>query len=502
MLHRLTFLDRGQAVTAIQAASQLPPETITSFLSHIQKLMTDLWYLLVEEMTFGYNVAGTEHEPWPLRVSPYWHGIGETLCSLGSLVGANVSLRRDMMNPVTIFSALKNVLNDEGVTVNIMLARIEEQSMKMRRQQQVITALQFRHLLEHLPRALRRRRITMAGEDAAEALKVATEWDRMSENERWLAFWEEAVKQVYDVYTDRGRPDWTPPPGEGQQDHKPSPFAKVLDEFLAEASKGRNSTQAVKWLARESIIGRRMKRLYSILSQIIHQFSDGEFTVDPLNFSPDDARLLAALVPEKTEVEDDEWKSEFRRYVWAKVDTKSTARPTAQAAASNPAASNPSASNQTASSQDLIDRAKRHLETFRTNERLRALLSGELTVASATSTANVATLNVQYKPVESDIDPLLRSVSLAALVDLVGHMGIAISGSSEQRVKGKHYQMQATNLDTVKAGEIIEILLSVSPQGKAKDRLWCVDVKMQRAGTAVVAKGQFKAWEVEAAGAG
>ena len=35
----------------------------------------------------------------------------------------------------------------------------------------------------------------MAGEDEAEAAKVATEWDRMSENERWLAFWEEAVKR-------------------------------------------------------------------------------------------------------------------------------------------------------------------------------------------------------------------------------------------------------------------------------------------------------------------
>lgn len=61
-------------------------------------------------------------------------------------------------------------------------------------------------------------------------------WDQASEVERWLEFWEEAVKQVYDVYMEHGTSTWTPTPVVGGQEFKPSRFAKLLEDYLDKAN--------------------------------------------------------------------------------------------------------------------------------------------------------------------------------------------------------------------------------------------------------------------------
>ncbi len=278
------------------------------------------------------------------------------------------------IKPVTLVTALRNVISNEGPAVNIMLARIDEQNFTIQKQQKAITALQFRHLLEHLPRALRDRKVAAAGDGQARAT-AALEWDRASETERWGQFWREAVRQVYEVYKEHGTPtptlvgmqdqhedemqarqgDKTPKSNPvGTQIHEPSPFARLVENYLATArEKGAEASEksardrhgndasknedeaAIDWLANQSIIGQRAKRLYSELSIIIHQFSDGEFTANPLNFSPVEFQILTALAPkeslvpkqpldlkESKKAEDTGlyWKKEFRRYVWTKQE--------------------------------------------------------------------------------------------------------------------------------------------------------------------------------------
>jgi hypothetical protein len=425
-------------------------------------------------MTFGHNIAEVANDPGPLGSSSCWKRIGDNLLSLGLLVGANVSQRRGEPKPVTFVTALKDVVNNDFTAVNIMLARIEEQNVMMRRQGQVITALQFRHLLEHLPRTLRGRKVTAAGDGVAGA-SVAMRWDQASEVERWLEFWEEAVKQVYAVYVEHETPARTL-----------SPFAKLLEDYLVKAREKGDEAAAVRWLAHETNIGQHMKELYSTLSQIIHQFSDGKFTVDPLNFSPGDARLLAALAPEKSEDGTVDWKKEFRRYVWAKLETAGTARPEVKAEAS---------------SEDVLDRVKRLSELLRSNSPFPGLFN-QLTDWSAKCNPGGAIITALYEPATIDIDSnrLLHSVVLAALVDLVGRLAVAASGASEQRVTGKRFEVKFKNLETTQAEDKIEVSGTASQVGKKKDQHWSTNVEMKAPSGAVIARGYFKAWEVEVVG--
>ncbi|KAH7145474.1 hypothetical protein B0J13DRAFT_665853 [Dactylonectria estremocensis] len=79
---------------------------------------------------------------------------------------------------------------------------------------------------------------------------------------------------------------------------------KLAEGKLVEKCEIKDTTDKLKdedyvlnFLVKNTNVGQNTKELYSTLSQVIHQFSNGKFTVNPLNFSPGDARLLAALVP-------------------------------------------------------------------------------------------------------------------------------------------------------------------------------------------------------------
>ena len=381
---------------------------------------------------------------------------------------------------LTFVTALKFAVNNKGTVVNIVLSRIEEHNVMMRIQRQVITALQFRHLLEHLPRTLRGRKVAAAGDGVAGAT-VAMKWDQAGKAERWLAFWEEAVKQVYAVYMEHGTPTWTL-----GQELKPSPFAELFEDYLIKARENGDEDAAVRWLAHETKIGQHMKDLYSTLSQIIHQFSDCKFTVVPLKFSPDDARLLATLVPEKSEEETVDWKKEFRRYVWAKLEKADTARPEVQTEATN---------------EDVLARVEveRLWESLQSRSPFPGLFSGQLTDLSATLNPNGAIITALYEPAATNIDSkcLLHSVVLAALVDLVGRVAIAASRPSEQPVSGKHFEVNFTNLTTTQAGDKIIVSGTASRNGsRKKDMHWSTDVEMKASGGTVTAKGCFKAFDM------
>ena len=133
---------------------------------------------------------------------------------------------------------------------------------------------------------------------------------------------------MYSVYLEHHAPTWTPS-GLGV---KLSSFATLLGYNLAKAKETGDKANIVRWLANESNLGRHMEYLYSALSQIIHQFSEGKMVVDFLYSSVGDARLLAALVSENSEKNAIDWKSEFRRYVWENLATSSKVPPPEAAA--------------------------------------------------------------------------------------------------------------------------------------------------------------------------
>ena len=110
-----------------------------------------------EDMTFGQNVPSHPGEPRYLSFAKRWVTIGENLCRLGLGVGADVRRSITQPRPTTVVMALKAVINNEGPAVNIMLSRLEKYQIQIQKQQQVITALQFRHLMEHLPIGVRDR---------------------------------------------------------------------------------------------------------------------------------------------------------------------------------------------------------------------------------------------------------------------------------------------------------------------------------------------------------
>jgi hypothetical protein len=244
-----------------------------------------------DTMTFEYNVRGLQVlEPRALLDSDSWKRIGKLLCSLGSLVGADVPRRLDERKSVSVLIALQNVANNEGRAINIMLARIEAQSLTIRKQEQAITALQFRHLLEMVP-----------GGGQSPPPRQATP--------QWKQFWAEAVTTAYNEYLSTPSP---PPPN-----HTPrSPLAGLLNEQFNRAKKLKvDHTKQTKWLIEETDVSMQAKALYSTLSTVIHHYSSAEFSVHPQAYSPGDVRLLQALSPQIVNGVVD-WAAEKNRYIW------------------------------------------------------------------------------------------------------------------------------------------------------------------------------------------
>ncbi|MCJ1470556.1 hypothetical protein MMC07_009202 [Pseudocyphellaria aurata] len=513
-------ISRNDIVDMLRSSNSESPETS---LSLIVDWIHGLQSMSLDEVTFGYPPSDESKEPWPLRGSDRWRLIGDNLRSLGRLVGANTS------GPIV--KALRDTVTNQGPTVNIMLARIDKLNTELREQGKVITALQFRHLLENLPNSLRDRKIEQVGAGTHEAAEIAEKWDRENQKERWLEFWREAVKQVYEVYLEKDSSSWTQPGGGAE---RAGPLAGLLNEYLSKARK-MNKDHVVSWLALETSLGTRVKELYSDLSQVIHEYSGNKYTVDPLNFSPVDRKLLTALKPEQTEAEYINWKKEFRRYVWTPVKMPEKTEPDA------------GSRRISISNDDLTRRAGGVLASFESLPPFAIFLSNKLTdltaslipdtnkpeasstpdtnkpKASSTPDTNILKITVKYKPNAEDLEnpSKLSSVVGAAIVDLVGRIAITTwqqqlaigkreqsftsNGEAEQLSIGKH-ELSFTSFGEAEIGDEIEVIgtaeqlrVRVRVEKGKRDLQWLSKVELKATNGVIVGKGTFTAWKDRAA---
>ena len=246
-------------------------------------------------MAFGRRVEGLSTDgPRGLSKSIYWKKVGDNLCSLGLLVGANVPREPGEIKPKSIVAALRAAADNQGHATKVMLARLEKQNNTIRKQQQAITALQFRHVLEMVP-----------GGGSAPPYGQATS--------KWQKFWDNAVAEVYKAYT------------QGSATSR-SPLADLMEDQFRKAQRMKHDKgtpkataftlqEQIGWLKNESEISQRAHALYGTLSAVIHEYGSAEFSVDSLSFSPGDEKLLQAIRPDKIVDGAVDWVKEKGRYV-------------------------------------------------------------------------------------------------------------------------------------------------------------------------------------------
>lgn len=441
---------------------------------------------LLDDMTFGHDVPSHAGEPEFLLDSNRWSTIGENLRCLGLGVGADVPRSFNQPKPKTIMMALKAVINNEGPAINIMLSRLESYQLQIQQQQQVITALQFRHLMEHLPTGVRDQWLAAASSDTDEVSK-ASRWDRMKEVEKWNEFWLESVKQIFRSYMKNGAEAW-----EGSKGYEPSPFSDLLKHHLIRAGEKNNERDAVHLLAHETDVGERVKRLYSTLSQIIHQYSDANFEVNRLNFSPLDARILTALIPKNIKkVSDNEdnrvpmdekseiiaWKKEFRRYVWENItpppSTQNQARP---------------------SERSILDNVKGLGAFLRSKFPTAELLPKDLSITQAffDDAKCISAITAKFTLAKKHINScgMIHNTVLAAVFDAIGRMSLLAAGRCV--VNGSVKLTVETNF-VATAGDQVHVA-STMKQDPNEGFRTVVDMETSKNG--MIADGSFCAWEV------
>ncbi|CAF3493409.1 unnamed protein product [Fusarium graminearum] len=442
------------------------------------------------DMSFGYVDAMNAIEPYFLSQSRRWKTIGKNLYDLGFRVGADMT--RWPMSPQqwTIVKALKAVISNEGPGINVMLARLENYQIQIQKQQQVITALQFRHLLEHLPIGVRDRWLAGPSTKSDQVIK-ASNWDRMKEVEKWQEFWSESVRQIFRVYKENGQAAW-----EGIEGHEPSPFAHLLKPYLGQALKKSNEHDAVTFLAGETDVGERAKRLYNTLSQIIHQYSDSKFQVNRLNFSPLDAHILAALIPkntnqknngqratkgepwipfdEKTEVA--AWKKEFRRYIWEKP--AEAIQNTSETSGKGP-----------------LDRVEDMWKHLRSKSPFSVIFPKDLALSSATFDAEACTAAIAAKFLltKKHINScnMIHNAVLAAFFDAIGRMTLIAAG---RRVTSDRVGLSVESSFLAHPGDQVEVTGTLMRD--EQDQSFLVTIHINSVDDTEVASGYFKAWGV------
>lgn len=235
------------------------------------------------------NLAFSTEDINKMWASPLWLRLGRNLSSLADLVGvaADRWCFADTGSP-GILRAFADHAAQQRPDLDRVQRFLHEQAAVIQRQEQVITALRFRHLLENLP-----------GEGCTGNTSTA----------RWREFWNRAVRTAWE-----SRGDPTPR----------SPLDKLLREQFAKLEKTAKLKTEQEQLAKvlEWVTAKRAGSLYGILSQVIHGYQDGRFIVNPQSYSPDDIAILEALIPEDGNIEDGEvvWERERERYLPAKEE--------------------------------------------------------------------------------------------------------------------------------------------------------------------------------------
>lgn len=225
---------RSSLITTIQErhGSDIAPEDATCIrqLDRVKTIIEDVSNLHPDAMWFGYKrPPGAACEPFPLQGLDSWNKVGHFLCALGSLVGADVPRLPDDQKTVPPITALQYAASNEGRAIKVMLISLEEQKATIRRQEQAITALQFRHLLEMVP----------SGGVPPKPGKATADWQ---------TFWNAAVAKAYHQHRN------PPPPGED-----PSPLLNLLKpQFrLIDADTSKTNNDKLKWLKNSMKIGQR-----------------------------------------------------------------------------------------------------------------------------------------------------------------------------------------------------------------------------------------------------
>ncbi|RFN47959.1 hypothetical protein FIE12Z_7682 [Fusarium flagelliforme] len=468
-------------------------------IEEVEAYMSYLDNLQAERMTFGCTIPLTvilttvPNKTNFMYLSKRWATIGKNLCRLGLRVGADVPRQLSERNTPRyyIIPDLKAVINNEGPAVNVMLARLEKYQVQIQKQQQVITALQFRHLMEHLPLGVRDQWLAAASSKSDE-VKRASRWDRMKEVEKWQEFWLEAVKQIFRAYKENRKGAW-----EGSEGREPSPFANLLKYHLSRTDDKDDDHDAIDLLANQTDVGERVKRLYNTLSQIIHQYSDANFEVNRLNFSPLDAQILASLVPKKAKeakkkVPDGEdenwdpvdersdiitWKKEFRRYIWEKVT------PAATLTQANP------------SNKDTFDRVKELYNFLSTKFPSAELFPKNLSISTATfDEANfTSSITAKFTLAKKHINScgMVHNAVLAALFDAIGRIALLATGRC---VANGRVGLAVESSFLATAGDQIYVTgLMVRDE---QDQILSTTVYMKTADDTMVASGSFQPGEV------
>lgn len=231
-------------------------------------------------------IEWSDSQRWAVfSYSSHWRQLWANIYKLGLLVGAKMPEPQISASPPAICNALQAVVDGQGPVVNRMLALLEERHNIIHQQQQIITALQFRHLLENIS----------PGTGSA--------------TDRWQDFWTRAVQKAYDeaIATPPGPPAGTPA----------SPLAVLLTDELVNKAKRQTQTDPVQFLVEHNRFCPTARALYGNLSGSIHQYATEQFYVNPQNFSSHDARLMECLMPVEANLEDGyvNWDKERKRFI-------------------------------------------------------------------------------------------------------------------------------------------------------------------------------------------
>lgn len=259
---------------------------VENWLGRFNNRFRKIQKLGVDELAFNLSEMDS------VWVTSSWLRIGRNLYKLAQLLGIEPP-RWDVVNGgyPKIIDAFSRAVDQQGTAVRQLQSFINEQSITIREQQQAITALQFRYVLEML-----------AGGGAAPPRGQATL--------RWKRFWEQAVTKAYKKHISA--------PGQTT-----SPLASLLEDSFKKAYKKKdspdkyNEAEQIEWLLKETDISQRAKALYGTLSQVIHSYSSDKFMVDARTYSPGDVQLLESLRPDSNNVTDGTvaWTDELQRYL-------------------------------------------------------------------------------------------------------------------------------------------------------------------------------------------
>ena len=237
-------------------------------------------------------------------VSPQWLQIGRNLSELAQLLGIETPESLDVDKPIVndtgagsntgkrqmiswydfdkgipnIIGAFSNAVKQQPTNLLQLQGFIQKQNITIQRQEQVITALRFRNLMEHLP----------GPKDNLKETGTA----------RWKRFWTESLESTLENRT--------------------GPLFKLMEESLSYVDKQKNGSwgDKLKWLCKNAPETKRANALYGMLSSVIHNYKDGEFEINELTYHPDDIAILKCFIPdpdyiEKGEVKWDEMREEY-----------------------------------------------------------------------------------------------------------------------------------------------------------------------------------------------